>query len=105
MSIDVSNYFYAALGLLVLGSIYLIIEGYKVHKLFADSIVGQLVKTLVVVLIIQLYSLGIVCFAFLTFYAKGIWVLFPIVILWLICLLFAILAVRLAKKQVTNLVK
>ncbi len=105
MTIDVSNYFYAALGLLVLGSIYLIIEGYKVHKLFADSIVGQLVKTLVVVLIIQLYSLGIVCFAFLIFYAKGIWVLFPIVILWMICLLFAILAVRLAKKQVTNLVK
>lgn len=105
MTIDVTSYFYGALVLLALGSIYLIIEGYKVHKLFANSIVGQLVKTLVVVLLIQLYSLGIVCFAFLTFYAKGVWVLFPIVILWLMSLLFSILAVRLAKKQVSNLVK
>ncbi len=105
MLTNLITYFWIALALLAVGSIYLIAEGYKVHKLFADSIVGKLVKALVVVFLIELYSLGIVCFAFLTFYKKGIWVLFPIVLLWMVCLLFAIFAIRSAKKQVTSLVK
>lgn len=105
MTFDVTTYFWAALALLFVGSIYLIIEGYKVQKLFAESIVGKLVKTLVVVFLIELYSLGIVCFAFLTFYKKGIFVLFPIVLLWILSLLFAIFAIRSAKKQVITLVK
>ncbi len=105
MTIDISTYLWIALGVLVIGSIYLIIEGYKVHKLFAESIVGRLVKTLVVVLLIELYSLGIVCFAFVTLYKRGVWVVLPIVILWIISLLFAIVSVRSAKQQVSGLVK
>jgi hypothetical protein len=102
---NIVNYLWAALGVLVLGSIYLIIEGVKVHKLFAESIVGKLVKTLVVVLLIELYSLGIVCFAFLTFNPKGTIILLPIVLLWIVSLTFAIFAVRSAKLEVTQLVK
>jgi hypothetical protein len=105
MSINVITLFWSALAILIIGSVYFIIEGYKVHKLFADSIVGKLVKTLVVVLLIELYSLGIVCIAFMTFYRKGVWVLLPIVFLWIISLMFAILAVRSAKQQVAGLVK
>lgn len=104
MTIDTTTYFWAALGILALGSIYLIIEGYKVHKLFADSVVGKLVKALVVVLLVQLYSLGIVGFAFMIFYKKGVGVLLPIVLLWIISLGFAIIAVRSAKREVTQLV-
>lgn len=102
---ELSTYLWISLGLLVLGSVYLIIEGYKVHKIFAESIVGRLVKTLVVVLLIELYSLGIVTYAFLFFYPKGTVVLLPIVILWLISLIFAIFAVRSAKHEVTKLIK
>lgn len=105
MTIDISTYLWIALAVLVAGSIYLIIEGYKVHKLFSESIVGRLVKTLVVVLLIELYSLGTVCIAFMIFYKNGVWVLFPIVLLWNISLFFAILAVRSAKKEVSSLVK
>jgi hypothetical protein len=85
------------------GSIYLIVEGYTVHKLFAESVVGKLVKALVVVFLIELYSLGIVSFAFFFFYPRGVVVLLPIVVLWLISLVFAIAAIRTAKKQVSNL--
>lgn len=102
---NITTYLWLALAVLVIGSIYLIVEGYKVHKLFAESIVGKLVKTLVVVLLIELYSLGIVCFAFLTFSPKGAVVLLPIVGLWIISLVFAIFAVRGAKLEVTKLVK
>lgn len=99
-----TTYLWLALALLVMGSIYLIIEGYKVHKLFADSIVGKLVKILVVVLLIELYSLGIVCYALLLFYPKGVLVLLPIVLLWIVSLGFAIFGVRSAKQEVSNLV-
>ena len=97
------TYLWAALGLLVVGSIYLIVEGYLVHKLFAESVVGKLVKALVVVFLIELYSLGIVSFAFFFFYPRGVVVLLPIVILWLVSLVFAIAAIRTAKNQVNNL--
>ena len=53
-------FLYAGFSILVLGSIYLIVEAVRVHRLFADSIIGKLVKTLVVVVIIELYSLGVV---------------------------------------------
>lgn len=94
--------FYLWLGLiaLVLGSIYLIVEGVRVHAVFQDSIVGRLVKTLVVVLLIELYSLGIVSFAFLYFSPNGTFVLLPIVGLWMVSLVFAIIAVRAAHRQV-----
>ncbi len=102
---NIATYLWLALAVLVIGSIYLIVEGYRVHKLFAESIVGKLVKTLVVVVLIELYSLGIVCFAFLTFNPKGTVVLLPIVVLWIISLAFSIFAVRGAKLEVTKLVK
>lgn len=102
---ELTTYLWLALGLLVIGSVYLIVEGYKVHKLFADSIVGRLVKTLVVVLLIEIYSLGIVTFAFLFFYPKGTVVLIPIVSLWILSLIFAIFSVRSAKQEVTRLIK
>lgn len=101
---DLSTYLWLALGVLGIGSIYLIVEGYRVHKLFAESIVGKLVKALVVVFLIELYSLGVVSYAFLFFYSKGAVVLLPIVALWIISLFFAIFAIRSAKKEVTNLV-
>ena len=101
---DLSNYLWIALAILVLGSFYLIVEGYKVHKLFADSVVGKLVKALVVVFLIELYSLGIVSYALFFFYPKAALVLLPIVVLWIVSLIFAIFAIRSAKQEVTGLV-
>ncbi len=104
-NLNLGTYLWIALIILVLGSLYLIWEGYKVHKLFADSIVGKLVKALVIVFLIELYSLGLVSFAFFFFYPKGAVVLLPIVALWILSLGFAIFAIRSAKKEVSVLVK
>lgn len=101
---DLMTYLWLALAVLGIGSVYLIIEGYKVHKLFAESIVGKLVKALVLVFLIELYSLAVVSYAFLFFYPKGAIVILPIVILWIVSLFFAVFAIRSAKKEVTGLV-
>lgn len=102
---NVQIFLWVGLGLLVVGSGYLIAEGIKVNKLFAESIIGRLVRTLVIVLLIELYSLGIVCIAFLRFYPKGTVVLLPIVVLWVISLIFSIFTVRSTKSQVVGLTK
>lgn len=102
---DINLYLWIALVLLLLGSIYLIIEGVRVHKLFAESIVGRLVKALVIIFLIELYSLGLLSFAFITFRPQAVIVILPIVLLWIITLVFAIFAVRSAKLEVTRLMK
>jgi hypothetical protein len=100
-----SNILWVALTILGLGSVYLIVLGYKVNHLFADSIVGKLVKALVVVFLIELYSLGIVCFVLIKFSPKAVVVLLPIVLLWILSLGFAIFAIRLAKSDMVKLIK
>lgn len=100
-----ATYFWMALGLLVLGSIYLIIEGYRVHKMFADSVVGRLVKILVAVFVIEMYSLGMVSFAFVYLNSKNAVILLPIAILWLVSLAFALYGVMSAKKEVYKLIR
>lgn len=101
----ISNYLWLAFAVLMAGSVYLIIEGIKVHALFSESVVGKLVKTLVVVFLIELYSLAVVSFAYVILYPNGITVILPVVFLWLLSLIYAILAVRSAKKEVTKLIK
>src|SRR3989338_2367526 len=89
-----TNLLWIGIGILVVGSFYLIVEGLRVHKLFAESIIGKLVKTLVIVVLIELYSLGVVSFAFLNLFPKGVFVLLPIVGLWILCLVYAIYAIH-----------
>ncbi len=93
-------------GLVILffGSVYLIVEGYRVYKIFQESIIGKLVKTLVVVLLVELYSLGVLSILYL-FASKfqGVEVVLPIAGLWILSLLYAIVAIRTAKKQVTKI--
>lgn len=102
---NINYYLWGGLGLLVFGSLHLIWEAYKVHKIFNDSIVGRLVKALVVIVIIELYSLGTVSFAFLSFNPKGAFVLLPIMLLWIVTLVFAIVSVRSTKREVLGLTK
>ena len=105
MDSGLTVYLWIGIAFLIIGSVYLIIEGVKVHKIFADSIVGKLIKTLVAVLLIELYSLGLVSFAFIKFYPKGIIFLLPIVFLWIVSLGYAIFAVKDAKREVFGLTK
>lgn len=98
-------FLYAGFAILVLGSAYLIREAIKVHHLFADSIIGRLVKTLVVVVIIELYSLGVVSYAFLSFFRKGVYMLLPIIGLWILCVIYSAYAVRGARTEVGTLIK
>lgn len=100
-----TNILWGALVILVGGSIYLIVEGFRVHKLFTDSIIGKLVKMLVVVVLIELYSLGVVTYAFLIFSPRGVYALVPIVGLWILCLVYSIYSIHAMRKDIARTVK
>lgn len=90
-------FLYAGFVILVLGSAYLVAEAVQVHRLFAESIIGRLVKTLVVVVLIELWSLGVVTYAFWIFYKQGLYMLLPIVAMWIMCVIYSIYAVKAAR--------
>ena len=102
---DATTYLWLALVILAVGSVYLIFLGYKVGKFFSDSIVGKLVKALVVVFIIEVYSVSIVCYALIKFSPKAISVLLPVVLLWIVSMGFAIFAIRSAKRDMMSVLK
>jgi hypothetical protein len=99
-----STILWIGLGLLLVGSVYLIIEGYRVHKLFTNSIIGKLVQTLVVVVLVELYSLGVISYAMLSLSPRGIIVLIPIVGLWIMCIVYSIYSIHSTRKEVAGLV-
>ena len=105
MSATVLTYIlWTGLALLVIGSVYLIIEGVRVHKLFSNSVIGRLVQTLVVVVLVELYSLGVVSIALLNFSPRGILVLIPIIGLWILCLIYSIYSIHATRREVSKLI-
>ncbi|MFH1536985.1 MAG: hypothetical protein ABID45_03295 [Patescibacteria group bacterium] len=68
---------------LILGSILLIVKGQKVYKLVKGSLVGKISITLVFTMLIEMYSLAIVCTSYMfTNLEKSIYIVIPVFIAW-----------------------
>ena len=50
---------------LIAGSLYLFIKGKHVYNLVKGSLVGKVVRILVYTMMVEMYSLGIVCTAYM----------------------------------------
>lgn len=88
---------------LFLGSLYMLWEGAKLEELFTDSILGKLIKVLIVVFLMVLYSLAVLSFAFFTFAPSSLFVLLPIVLLWLLSLMYAIFTMKKTYNEIKKL--
>lgn len=69
---------------LIIGSIYLFIKGKHVYALVKGSLVGKVVRILVITMMIEMYSLGIVSTGFMYCSTKGVYVVLPIFLVWFI---------------------
>lgn len=69
---------------LILGSIYLFVKGRVVYSLVKNSMVGRITKILVYTMLIEMYSLGIVCTAYMFRESKGVFLVFPVFLIWFI---------------------
>jgi len=85
--------------ILVAGSIYIFVKGRGVYKLVKGSLIGKLTKTLVVTVLVEMYSLGIVCTAFMFDDERSSYLVVPIFFVWFIMFLATLKVLRNAKKE------
>lgn len=67
---------------LVAGSIYLFLKGRHVYALVKGSLVGKVVRILVYTMMVEMYSLGIVCTAYMFSSPKSTFLVLPIFAIW-----------------------
>jgi len=85
--------------ILIIGSIYLFIKGKHIYSLVKGSLVGKVVKVLVSTMMVQMYSLGIVCTAFMYCDVRSLNIVIPVFIVWGIMFIWTMKVLMNAEKE------
>jgi hypothetical protein len=88
---------------LIIGSIYLFIKGKHVYALVKGSLVGKVVRILVITTMVEMYSLGVVSTGFMFYSAKGIYVVLPVFAIWFIMFIATMKVLISAEKEARGL--
>jgi len=88
---------------LIAGSIYIFIRGRSVYSLVKGSLIGKLTRTLVLTVLVEMYSLGIVCTAFMFCDERGVYLVLPVFLIWFISFVATLKVLRDAKKEAEKL--
>jgi hypothetical protein len=89
--------------ILIIGSVYLIIKGREVYRLVKGSLIGKVVKILVFTMLVEMYSLGIVCTAYMFSSPKSVYVVLPIFTAWFIMFVLTLKVLLSAGKEAKGL--
>jgi len=84
---------------LIILSIYVFIQGKKTYQLVRDSLIGKITKVLVFTMLIEMYSLGIVCTFYMYADAVGVYVVLPVFIIWFISFIWTIKILNKSSKE------
>lgn len=88
---------------LIGGSIYIFVEGRRVYQLVKGSLVGKITKVLVMSMLVGMYSLGIVCTAFMFTNEKAVYLVLPVFGIWFVFFVWALKALRASKREAEKL--
>jgi len=88
---------------LIGGSIYIFARGSGVYKMVKGSLVGNLTKTLVFSVLVEMYSLGIVSTAYMFADERGTYWVIPVFVIWFISFVATIKVLRQAKAEADKL--
>jgi len=89
--------------ILIGGSIYLFMAGRKVYQLVKGSLVGKITKALVYTMMIEMYSLGIVCTAYMFCEPKSVYLVFPVFLVWFIVFIWSLKVLLAAGREVKQI--
>jgi len=84
---------------LIIGSIYLFIKGKHVYSLVKGSLVGKVVRILVITTMVEMYSLGVVSTGFMFCSTKGIYIVLPVFTIWFIMFVATMKVLMNAEKE------
>jgi len=89
---------------LIAGSVYLFIKGRQVYSMVNGSIVGKITKILVVTMMVEMYSLGIVTTAYMFDNVNnGVVVGIPIFAIWFVMFVWAMKTMISATNEVNKM--
>lgn len=89
--------------ILVIGSVYLVIRGRGVYRLVKGSLIGKLTKVLVLTILVEMYSLGIVTTVLMFVYQNGIYLGLSVFLVWFIMFFITLRVLGDARKEVEKM--
>jgi len=90
---------------LIGGSIYLFLKGQSVYSMVKDALIGKITKTLVFTMLIEMYSLGIVCTAYMLESPNSTYLVFFIFLIWFIVFISSLKVLMKAEAEIKKMVK
>jgi hypothetical protein len=86
---------------LIVGSIYLFVKGRQVYNMVKGSMIGKITKTLVVTMMVEMYSLGIVTTAYMYENVNnGVVVGIPIFAIWFVMFIWSMKTLIAARNEI-----
>jgi len=88
---------------LVGGSIFLFIKGRSVYNMVKTALIGKITKTLVFTMLIEMYSLGIVCTAYMMADPNSTYFVFFIFLVWFIVFVSSLRVLMQAEAEIKKM--
>jgi hypothetical protein len=85
--------------ILIAGSIYLFYRGRHVYNLVKGSLVGKIVRILVYTMLVEMYSLGIVCTFYMYSSPRSVYIVLPVFAVWFIMFVLSLRVLINAEKE------
>jgi len=89
--------------ILLIGSIYILLRGRKIYKLVKGSLVGKITRVLVIALLLEMYSFGVLATFFSINDEKSLWVVLPVFIIWFVAFISSLKVLMLAEQETKKL--
>jgi hypothetical protein len=89
--------------ILIAGSVYLFVKGRAVYQMVKGSLIGKLTKVLVMTILVEMYSLGIVTTTLMLADQRGIYLGLPVFLVWFIVFILTLKVLRDARKEVEKM--
>ncbi len=88
---------------LIAGSIYLFVKGRGVYKLVKGSLIGKLTKILVLTILVEMYSLGIVTTALMFCDERSIYLGLLVFLVWFVVFIMTLKVLGDARNEVNKM--
>lgn len=86
---------------LIAGSIYLFVKGRQVYSMVRGSMIGKITKVLVITMLVEMYSLGVVTTAYMFENVQnGVYFGIPIFLIWFVMFIWSMRTLISARNEV-----
>jgi hypothetical protein len=91
--------------ILIIGSLYIFVKGRAVYKLVRGSLVGRVTQVLVITMLVEMYSLGIACTAYMFERSEAVYIVLPIFLVWLAMFIWVLRTLDKAREEANKIAK